>query len=117
MAALGSHCRLRLALARLACVIIGGRLPREETVVRSLLWALPLLAVLLLAAALGTLNRQPVQVDLLIVALEMRLATLLALTLLCGAICGAAAMLWPLTRLKWRLRRLQRQLARGDKPA
>ena len=84
---------------------------------RPLLWAVPVLAVLLLAAALGTLNRQLVHVDLLIVALEMRLATLLAFALLCGAACGAAAMLWPLTRLKWRLRRLQRQLARGDKPA
>ncbi len=84
---------------------------------RSLLWAVPVLAVLLLAAALGTLNRQLVQLDLLIVAVEMRLATLLAFTLLCGVACGAAAMLWPLTRLKWRLRRLQRQLARDDKPA
>ncbi len=84
---------------------------------RSLLWAVPVLALLLLAAALGTLNRQLVQVDLLFVALELRLATLLAITLLCGVACGALMMLWRLTRLKWRLNRLQRQLARSDKPA
>ncbi|MBQ1784980.1 MAG: DUF1049 domain-containing protein [Gammaproteobacteria bacterium] len=76
---------------------------------RRLLFAIPLIALLLLAAAIGYLNRDPVTFNFLLGMVEMRLATLLALTLLLGAGCGACAMLWPLARLRWRLSRLQRQ--------
>lgn len=76
---------------------------------RRLLFAIPLIVLLLLAAAIGFLNRDPVAFNFLLGMVEMRLATLLALTLLLGAACGACAMLWPLARLRWRLARLQRQ--------
>jgi len=77
--------------------------------VRRLLIAVPLITALLLAIAIGFLNRDPVSFNFLFAIVEMRLATLLALTLLLGGGLGALAMLWPLARLRWRLARLVRQ--------
>ncbi|WP_438862998.1 LapA family protein [Neptunicella sp.] len=82
---------------------------------KTLITALIIIVVLLLAIAIGAQNEQLVNVNYLIAASQLHLSTVIAVSIFIGiAICFILCMGYIL-RLKWKLTRLQKKLAHLNK--
>ncbi|WP_416308408.1 LapA family protein [Neptunicella sp. SCSIO 80796] len=82
---------------------------------KTLISVLVIVMVLLVAIAVGAQNEQLVSVNYIIAATQMHLSTVIALCIFIGIVICLILCLGYILRLKWKVTRLHKQLARLNK--